>query len=51
MRKLAFTLLLGSALLRAGAAEIKWQEDLPKAQAQAKAEQKMVFLEFTGSDW
>ena len=51
MRKLVFTLLLGTALLRAGAAELSWSTDLPKAQAQAKAEKKMVLLEFTGSDW
>ena len=51
MRKLVFTLLLGTALLRAGAAELAWSTDLPKAQAQAKAEKKMVLLEFTGSDW
>ena len=28
-----------------------WQTDLPKAQAQAKAEKKLVLLDFTGSDW
>src|SRR5690606_25528662 len=29
----------------------EWLTDLPKAQAQAKAENKMVLLDFTGSDW
>jgi thioredoxin-related protein len=28
-----------------------WLTDLPKAQAKAKADNKMVFMLFTGSDW
>ena len=28
-----------------------WQTDFPKALAQAKAEKKLVLLDFTGSDW
>ena len=28
-----------------------WTEDQPKAVAQAKAEKKLVFMDFTGSDW
>lgn len=28
-----------------------WQTDLPKAQAQAKKENKLVLMNFTGSDW
>ena len=28
-----------------------WLTDLPKAQAKAKAEKKLVLLDFTGSDW
>lgn len=28
-----------------------WQTDLPKAQAQAKKENKLVLMDFTGSDW
>lgn len=38
-------------LLQAGAAELTWLTDLPKAETQAKAENKMVLLDFTGSDW
>jgi thioredoxin-related protein len=39
-------------LLGATAAEsLTWLTDLPKAQAQAKAEKKLVMLDFTGSDW
>jgi len=30
---------------------VPWQTDLPKAQAQAQTEQKLVLLDFTGSDW
>ncbi len=33
------------------AAEGEWLTDLAKAQAQAKAEKKLVLLDFTGSDW
>ena len=28
-----------------------WTEDQPKALAQAKTENKLVFMDFTGSDW
>ena len=40
-------------LLLAGAAadELKWMTDLPKAQALAAKEKKLVLLNFTGSDW
>ena len=33
------------------AAESKWLTDLPAAQAQAKSENKIVLMDFTGSDW
>src|SRR3954466_2554744 len=51
MKKLAIGLIACCALLRAGAEELKWLTDLPKAQAQAKKENKLVMLDFTGSDW
>jgi len=35
----------------AGAAELQWMTDLPKAEAKAKAENKIVMMDFTGSDW
>jgi len=41
-------LLLGGPL---SAAELKWQTDYPKALAQAKTENKIVLLNFTGSDF
>ena len=37
------------ALYSASAGE--WLTDAPKAQAQAKKENKLVLLDFTGSDW
>jgi thioredoxin-related protein len=46
---LLFTLaFIASPLL---AADDAWKTDLPKALEQAKAEKKMVLLDFTGSDW
>ncbi len=51
MKKL---LLILSALICAGqlfAADAAWMTDLSKAQAKAKEEKKLVFVEFTGSDW
>jgi len=51
MKKIAIALLAGWTLIQVQAAELTWLTDLPKAQAQAKAENKMVLLDFTGSDW
>ena len=51
MKKLTLGLIAGLALLRFGVAAANWQTDLPTAQAQAKTENKMVLLDFTGSDW
>src|SRR5690349_2409724 len=51
MKKTWVGLLVCAALLRAGAAELKWMTSLPEAQAKAKAENKLVMMDFTGSDW
>jgi len=51
MKKIAIGLLAALALLRVSAAEAEWLTDLPKAQAKAKEEKKLVMLDFTGSDW
>ena len=51
MKKISIGLIACWALLQAGAEELQWLTDLPKAQAQAKEEKKMVLLDFTGSDW
>src|SRR6202040_3071968 len=49
----AFTMvgLVCCLALRAAAAESDWMTDLPKAEAKAKAEKKLVLMDFTGSDW
>jgi thioredoxin-related protein len=49
-RSLTALVFLG-ALWCASAAEPVWFTDLPKALAAAKAEHKMVLMDFTGSDW
>jgi thioredoxin-related protein len=50
MKKTLMTVMaMVAALSVATAAE--WQTDLPKAQAQAKKENKLVLMNFTGSDW
>jgi thioredoxin-related protein len=51
MRKLLIILAMSCVWLQAQAADLNWGTDLPKALAQAKAEKKMVFMDFTGSDW
>src|SRR5882724_270842 len=51
MKKIVIALLVCFALLRVSAADLNWLTDLPKAQAQAKIENKLVLLDFTGSDW
>src|SRR5882724_7830178 len=51
MKKIAIGLIAGWALLQAGAEELKWLTDMPKAQAVAKKENKLIMLDFTGSDW
>jgi protein disulfide-isomerase len=52
MKKFISTLILLSLLVPlAGAAESQWATDLTKAIAQAKAENKTVLADFTGSDW
>lgn len=42
----ALALLTSAALAKSG-----WGEDYEKALSQAKAEKKLVLLDFTGSDW
>lgn len=52
MKKLLLTLATAFALaFSASAADLIWLTDLPKAQAQAKAEGKLVLMDFTGSDF
>jgi protein disulfide-isomerase len=52
MKKMTMGLLLCWVALQAVAADkADWLTDLPKAQAKAKAENKLVVMDFTGSDW
>ena len=51
MKKLLIAMLAATVLWQVNAAESTWLTDLPKAQAQAKAENKIVLMDFTGSDW
>jgi protein disulfide-isomerase len=51
MKKLLIALLAVAAFGRVSAAENIWLTDLPKAEAQARAENKIVLMDFTGSDW
>jgi rhodanese-related sulfurtransferase/thioredoxin-related protein len=45
------TITLAASLAISRAEELTWLTDLPKAQAQAKAEKKLVFILIHGSDW
>ena len=51
MNKLALLLAATFASITLLAAEGEWLTDLAKAQAKAKADKKLVLLDFTGSDW
>jgi protein disulfide-isomerase len=51
MKKLLVAVAIGCIWLQTQAADLSWGTDLPKAQAQAKTDKKMVLLDFTGSDW
>src|SRR5438874_6929764 len=51
MKKMLIGMVAGLALLQAGAEELTWMTDVPKAVEKAKAEKKLVMLDFTGSDW
>ncbi|HEY3932589.1 MAG TPA: thioredoxin family protein [Verrucomicrobiae bacterium] len=51
MKKIAIAILACCALLKVSAADLNWLTDVPKAEAQAKTGNKLVLLDFTGSDW
>jgi protein disulfide-isomerase len=51
MKKILIAVLAATVFWQVNAAEATWLTDLPKAQAQAKTENKIVLLDFTGSDW
>ncbi len=51
MKKILTALLAIALVWQANAEENTWLTNLPKAEAQAKAENKIVLVDFTGSDW
>jgi thioredoxin-related protein len=51
MKTMILGIVTGCLALGAIAAEPQWLTDLPAAKAKAKAEKKLVLLDFTGSDW
>jgi thioredoxin-related protein len=51
MKKIAIAFLACFSVLQIHAADLNWLTDVPKAEAQAKTGNKLVLLDFTGSDW
>jgi thioredoxin-related protein len=51
MKKIMLGLFAACAVSQMVASEGEWITDVPKALDRAKAEQKVVLLDFTGSDW
>jgi protein disulfide-isomerase len=52
MRRLFFLLVICAGISRTARSEnVEWFTDAQAAQAKAKAENKLVLLDFTGSDW
>lgn len=51
MKKLLLSVVASLAVVTANGAELNWLTSVPDAQAKAKAENKLVMMDFTGSDW
>jgi len=51
MKRAILALLFFALALAVEAADAKWYYDLAEAKATAKKEKKLVFIDFTGSDW
>jgi protein disulfide-isomerase len=51
MKKILIPVLAAVLAWQTHAAEATWLTDLPQAQAQAKTDNKIVLMDFTGSDW
>ena len=51
MKTFTTILLVAFGLCRAMAGDAGWLTDYNKAQAQAKSENKLLLMDFTGSDW
>lgn len=50
-RALFLAAACGALSLASARAEAAWQTDFPKAQEEARANHKLLLLNFTGSDW
>jgi len=51
MNRIILAVIAAISFCQAGFADTNWLTDLPKARTQAKAENKLVLMDFTGSDW
>ena len=51
MKKPLFGIVASLLLATPAFAELSWTTDVPKAIEKAKAENKLVMMDFTGSDW
>jgi thioredoxin-related protein len=51
MKKSLFGMVVSLLLASPAFAELSWTTDLPKAMEKAKSENKLVMMDFTGSDW
>jgi len=51
MKKCAAVLVAWVSLLQVMAAEATWLTDFAAAKSKAKAEKKLLLMDFTGSDW
>jgi len=51
MKKWIFCAIALTCAAQVAFADPQWLTDVPKAEAQAKKENKLVLLDFTGSDW
>jgi thioredoxin-related protein len=51
MKKIIIAMLACCALWKVSAADLNWLTDVPKAESRAKTDNKLVLMDFTGSDW
>lgn len=51
MKKIAIALLSMVVVFQVSAVEGEWLTDFEKAKTKAKSENKMILMDFTGSDW
>jgi thioredoxin-related protein len=51
MKKSLFGIVASLLLVSPAFAELAWTTDVPKAIEKAKSENKLVMMDFTGSDW